>query len=48
LGRQSEAEGERSTAHGLVEELADTLPRGALRDNYLQRAHERIATSSKE
>lgn len=48
LGRQNAAEGERSTAHGLVEELADTLPHGDLRDNYLQRAHERIATSPKE
>jgi tetratricopeptide (TPR) repeat protein len=48
LGHQLEAQAERSTAHGLVEELADTLPHGDLRDNYLQRAHERVATSSKE
>jgi tetratricopeptide (TPR) repeat protein len=48
LGQGAEAVEERSTAHGLVEELADTLPRGDLRDNYLQRAHERVAASSKE
>jgi tetratricopeptide (TPR) repeat protein len=46
LGSQREAEGERSTAHGLVEELADTLPHGDLRDNFRQRAHERVAASS--
>jgi tetratricopeptide (TPR) repeat protein len=45
LGRQSEAERELSTAHELVAELADTLPHGDLRDNFLQRAHERLATS---
>jgi adenylate cyclase len=37
--RQSEAEGEFSHARELVEELADTLPCGELRDNFLQRAY---------
>ena len=45
LGRQSEAEREFSTARELVEELADTVPTGELRDVFLQRAHERLRSS---
>jgi DNA-binding SARP family transcriptional activator len=36
--RQTEAEGAFSTARRLIQELADTLPGGVLRDNFLQRA----------
>jgi uncharacterized protein YbaA (DUF1428 family) len=45
LGRQSEAEREFSTAHELVEELADTVPDGEVRDDFRQRAHERLRSS---
>jgi adenylate cyclase len=44
-GRQSEAEQEFGTARELVEELADTVPAGKLRDDFLQRAHERLRSS---
>jgi adenylate cyclase len=36
--RQTQAEEAFSTARGLIQELADTLPDGELRDNFLQRA----------
>jgi adenylate cyclase len=36
--RQAEAEEALATARGLIQELADTLPGGELRDNFLQRA----------
>jgi adenylate cyclase len=42
MGRQSEADKELSTARELIEELADTVPTGELRDNFLRRAHERL------
>jgi tetratricopeptide (TPR) repeat protein len=45
LGRQSEARQELSTARELVEELADTVPNGELRDNFFQQAHERLRFS---
>jgi adenylate cyclase len=45
LGRQSEAEREFGTAQGLVEKLADTVPTGKLRDDFLQRAQERLRSS---
>jgi len=39
MGRQLEAEEEFASAYKLVEDLADTVPGGELRDNFLQRAH---------
>jgi adenylate cyclase len=45
VGRQSEAEKEFSTARKHVEELADTVSAGKLRDGFLQRAHERLRSS---
>jgi tetratricopeptide (TPR) repeat protein len=40
--RQTEAEREFSNARELDQELADTVPDGELRDNFLRRAHERL------
>jgi tetratricopeptide (TPR) repeat protein len=45
VGRHSEADKELSTARELIEELADAVPDGELRDNFLQRAHERLRAS---
>ncbi len=45
LVRQSEADNEFSTARELIQELADTVPTGEVRDNFLQRAHERLRSS---
>jgi tetratricopeptide (TPR) repeat protein len=42
---QSEARQEFATTHQLVHELADTVPTGSLRDNFLQRAHQRLGSS---
>jgi hypothetical protein len=39
MGRQLEAEEEFASAYKLVEDLADTVPEGELRDSFLQRAH---------
>jgi hypothetical protein len=39
MGKQFEAEEEFASAYKLVEDLADTVPGGELRDNFLQRAH---------
>jgi tetratricopeptide (TPR) repeat protein len=44
-GRHPEAEKEVSTAHELVEELADTIADGEVRDGFRQRAHERVRSS---
>jgi tetratricopeptide (TPR) repeat protein len=44
-GRQSEAEMEFATARELVEELADTVPNGEVRDSFFQRAHDRLRSS---
>jgi hypothetical protein len=44
--RGSEAEKEISTALELVEELADTVPEGEMRDNFLQRANDRFNSST--
>ena len=46
LGRQPEAEREFSKARELIQELADTVPDGALRDQFFRRAHERLRTWS--
>jgi tetratricopeptide (TPR) repeat protein len=46
LRRQSEAEREFSTTSELIQELADTVPDGELRDNFFRRAHERLRTWS--
>jgi tetratricopeptide (TPR) repeat protein len=46
IDRQPEAEVELSHARELVEELADTVPDGELRDNYLRRARDRFSPSS--
>jgi tetratricopeptide (TPR) repeat protein len=43
VGRQSEAVEAFATARELVEELADTIPNGELRDNFLQRARDRLS-----
>jgi tetratricopeptide (TPR) repeat protein len=45
MGRPSEAEQEFSNARELIQELADTVPDGELRDTFLQRAHERLRFS---
>ncbi|MFO7742350.1 MAG: tetratricopeptide repeat protein, partial [Anaerolineae bacterium] len=45
MDRQSEAEKELSTARELIQELADTVPTGSLRDDFLQRATERLGSS---
>jgi hypothetical protein len=45
LDRQPEAEVELSHARQLVVELADTLPDGELRENFLRRAHNRLRVS---
>jgi class 3 adenylate cyclase/tetratricopeptide (TPR) repeat protein len=46
LDRRSEAEKEISTALELVEELADTVPEGEMRDNFLRRANDRLKSST--
>jgi len=46
LGRQSEAERELLNARELIQELAETVPDGELRDNFSRRAHERLRTWS--
>ncbi len=45
MDRQAEAERELATAHELIQELADTIPTGELRDVFLQRAHDRLSAS---
>ncbi|UCC75419.1 MAG: tetratricopeptide repeat protein, partial [Anaerolineales bacterium] len=45
LGRYSDAEAEVATARKLVEELADTVPGGDMRDNFLQRAYDMVRSS---
>jgi len=45
LDRQSEAGKESATARELVEELADTIPDGEVRDNFLRRAHNALRSS---
>jgi tetratricopeptide (TPR) repeat protein len=45
LGRQSEAEEECATARKLVEELADTVPDGEVRDNFLRQAQNTLNPS---
>jgi adenylate cyclase len=45
IGQQSEAEKEFSNAYELIQELADTVPDGELRDNFLRRAHDRLRVS---
>jgi tetratricopeptide (TPR) repeat protein len=44
-GKQTEANHELSTAKELIHELADTVPNGLLRDNFLQRARWRLRSS---
>jgi tetratricopeptide (TPR) repeat protein len=44
-GQQSEAEKEFSKARGLIQELADTVPNGEVRENFLRRAHDRLRSS---
>jgi hypothetical protein len=46
MNRQSEAEEEFSTAHQLIEELADTVPDEAVKAKFLQRAHNMLRCSS--
>lgn len=46
LDRRSEAEKKLSTAFELVEELADTVPEGEMRDNSLRRANDRLKSST--
>ena len=46
LGRRSEAEKKFSTAFELVEELADTVPEGEMRNNFLRRANDRLKSST--
>jgi tetratricopeptide (TPR) repeat protein len=46
MGWQPEANMEFATARELVEELADTVPIGELRDNFRQRAHRTLRFSS--
>ena len=46
MGRRSRAEKEFSTARKLVDELADAAPDGELRDNFRQRAHDTLRSSS--
>jgi len=45
IGRQSEAGKEFSTARELVEELADTVPNGEVRDKFLHRAYNMLRSS---
>jgi DNA-binding SARP family transcriptional activator len=45
MGRHSEAENEFSKAREFIQQLADSVPDGELRDNFLQRAHERLRVS---
>ncbi len=45
LDRRSEAEKKFSAAFELVEELADTVPEGEMRDNSLRRANDRLKSS---
>jgi len=45
LGQQPEAEKEFSRARELVGELANTLPNGEVRNDFRQRAHERLRSS---
>jgi tetratricopeptide (TPR) repeat protein len=45
MDRQPESEVELSRARERVEELADTLPCGELRDNFLQRAYDIVSSS---
>jgi tetratricopeptide (TPR) repeat protein len=46
LDRRSEAEKKFSTAFELVEELADTVPEGEMRDTFLRRANDRLKSST--
>jgi tetratricopeptide (TPR) repeat protein len=45
MNRQSEAEEQFSTARELIEELADTVPDEAVKDNFLQRAYSTLRSS---
>jgi hypothetical protein len=45
IDRQSEAHRESATARERIQELADTVSTGRLRDDFLQRAHERLRSS---
>ena len=45
MGRQLEAEVELSKACENIQELADSLPDGELRDNFVRRAIERLSVS---
>jgi tetratricopeptide (TPR) repeat protein len=45
MDRQSEAEEQLSTARKLVDELADTVPDGELRNSFLHRAHDSLSSS---
>jgi hypothetical protein len=45
MGQGSEAEMEFTTAGEHIQELADTIPPGKLRDHFILRAHERLRYS---
>jgi tetratricopeptide (TPR) repeat protein len=45
MDQQSEAGEAFASAHELIQELADTLPDGELRNSFLQRAHDRLSAS---
>jgi hypothetical protein len=44
--REPEAAVESTIARDLIEELADTIPEGDLRDNFLRRAHDGLNPSA--
>ena len=46
LDRRSETEKKFSAAFELIEELADTVPEGEMRDNFLRRANDRLKSST--
>jgi hypothetical protein len=46
MGRRPEAAKEFASARELVQELADTVPTGDLREVFLQRAHTRLRAST--
>jgi len=46
LDRRSEAEKKFSAAFELIEELADTVPEGEMRDSFLRRANDRLKSST--
>jgi len=46
MNRESEAESDYAAAQKLIKELVGTIPNGALKDTFYQRASEKIYSAS--